>query len=113
MNKLQLKKQEQRNRRRGRIRSKVVGNAQRPRLSVYRSLVHVYAQLIDDSTGETLAACSDKDVSKSTKSDMSAKVAKAHAVGLALAEKAKKAAEKAKEKVDRTKEEAETKAEET
>lgn len=91
MKKLQIKKQEQRNRRRGRVRAKIIGTPQRPRLSVYRSLIHIYAQLIDDSTGKTLAASSDKEIGKPAKSDMSAKVAKAYAVGQALAEKAKKA----------------------
>jgi large subunit ribosomal protein L18 len=91
MKKLQIKKQEQRDRRRGRIRIKVIGTPQRPRLSVYRSLVHIYAQLIDDSTGKTLAAGSDKEISKPAKSDMSVKVAKAYALGQALAAKAKQA----------------------
>jgi large subunit ribosomal protein L18 len=91
MKKSQLKKQAQRKRRRGRIRSKVVGSSQKPRLSVYRSLSHIYAQLIDDSVGKTLAASSDKQVKLPAKSEMSAKSAKAYAVGLELASKAKSA----------------------
>jgi large subunit ribosomal protein L18 len=39
-----------------RIRSKVVGTAERPRLAVFRSLNHIYAQIVDDTTGRTLAA---------------------------------------------------------
>src|SRR5215813_12713410 len=39
-----------------RIRAKVEGNGQRPRLAVYRSLKHIYAQLVDDATGTTVAA---------------------------------------------------------
>lgn len=42
------------------IRSKVTGTANRPRLSVYRGLKHLYAQLIDDTTGKTLVGLSDK-----------------------------------------------------
>lgn len=50
-----------RNRRRTRIRKKLRGDAQRPRLSVYRSNVHIYAQVIDDVAGHTLAAASSLD----------------------------------------------------
>ncbi|MFL5247415.1 MAG: 50S ribosomal protein L18 [Myxococcales bacterium] len=53
--------QEKRNlrqRRKRRIRIKVFGETERPRLSVYRSLNHIYAQVIDDSTGKTIAAAS-------------------------------------------------------
>ena len=52
------KKRELRQRRKNRIRFKVSGSAERPRLSVYRSLNHIYAQVIDDVTGKTLAAAS-------------------------------------------------------
>jgi len=41
-----------------RVRRKISGNTERPRLAVYRSLQHVYAQVIDDTKGETLAAAS-------------------------------------------------------
>jgi large subunit ribosomal protein L18 len=47
-----------RGKRRVRIRSKIKGTAERPRLSVFRSHKHIYAQLIDDVVGETLAAAS-------------------------------------------------------
>ena len=53
-------KQEQRQVRRYRIRKKVVGGAERPRISVFRSLNHIYAQLIDDVSGRTLATADDK-----------------------------------------------------
>ena len=52
------KKRELRQRRKERIRFKVSGSAERPRLSVYRSLNHIYAQVIDDLSGKTLAAAS-------------------------------------------------------
>jgi large subunit ribosomal protein L18 len=48
-------------RKHARVRKKVVGTAERPRLNVYRSLKHIYAQVIDDSTGKTLVAASTLD----------------------------------------------------
>jgi large subunit ribosomal protein L18 len=52
-------RQEGRARRRKRARKRISGTAERPRLSVFRSLKHVYAQLVDDSAGRTIAsACS-------------------------------------------------------
>jgi large subunit ribosomal protein L18 len=51
-----LSKRQQRLRRRRRVRARVVGSAERPRLSVYRSNRGIFAQLIDDSRGVTLAA---------------------------------------------------------
>ena len=51
-----------REKRHKRVRRKVVGTAQRPRLSVYRSNVHTYAQLIDDNAGHTLAAADSREV---------------------------------------------------
>ena len=57
-----LDKRGQKNRRRGRIRRKIFGTAERPRLSVYRSNVHVYAQLIDDLEGNTLVAADSREV---------------------------------------------------
>jgi large subunit ribosomal protein L18 len=47
-----------RSRRKQRVRKKVQGTAERPRLTVYRSLRHIYAQVINDNTGQTLAAAS-------------------------------------------------------
>jgi large subunit ribosomal protein L18 len=53
-----MKKQELRQRRKAHIRKKVEGSVARPRLSVYRSLNHIYAQVIDDVSGKTVAAAS-------------------------------------------------------
>ncbi|CAN5253600.1 50S ribosomal protein L18 [soil metagenome] len=55
-------KRVQKNRRRGRIRRKISGTAERPRLSVYKSNVHIYAQLIDDLEGRTLTAADSREV---------------------------------------------------
>ncbi len=57
-----LDKRGQKNRRRGRIRRKIYGTAERPRLSVYRSNVHIYAQLIDDLGANTLVAADSREV---------------------------------------------------
>lgn len=77
-----------RTRRRIGIRKRVGGTAERPRLSVYRSLNHMYAQVIDDLTGTTIAAAStrDKDIKLDGASGNSSAAA---AVGKKLAENAK------------------------
>ncbi len=74
--------------RHGRLRGKIAGTAARPRLNVFRSARHIYAQLIDDDKGVTLAAASSMD--KSFEGAGSNKEA-AKKVGLLLAEKAKAA----------------------
>jgi large subunit ribosomal protein L18 len=56
------KKRLHREKRRKRVRRKIVGTADRPRLSVYRSNVHIYAQLVDDYAGHTLAAADSREV---------------------------------------------------
>lgn len=86
---IQKQKQVRRSRRRTGIRKRVQGTPERPRLCVYRSLNHVYAQLIDDLAGTTLAAASTRD--KGFKADRTGNVAAAEAVGAAIAEKAKAA----------------------
>jgi large subunit ribosomal protein L18 len=53
-----IKKNEQRARRQKRVRAKMSGTPERPRLSVFRSSQHIYAQVIDDESGKTLAAAS-------------------------------------------------------
>ena len=70
-----------------RIRRKVAGNTARPRLAVFRSVKHIYAQVIDDSVGHTLAAASSNEKSDGIKSG--GNVAGAKAVGKLLAERAK------------------------
>lgn len=85
MNRIQSKTQRVQ-RRAKRVRMKVSGTASRPRLSVYRSLGHIYAQLINDEKGVTLASARDSEV-KAGKT----KVEKAYEVGKLLAAKAKTA----------------------
>ena len=69
-----------------RIRRKVAGSTERPRLAVFRSVKHIYAQVIDDTVGHTLAAASSNEKS-GIKSG--GNVAGAKAVGKLLAERAK------------------------
>ena len=77
-----------RDRRRNRIRKKVDGSSERPRLSVFRSAAHIYAQVIDDSKGITITASStlDKDVREGMKSLGNIEAAKK--VGASVAKKA-------------------------
>ena len=70
-----------------RIRAKIAGTAQKPRLSVFRSNKDIYAQLIDDATGTTLAAANSRQ--KDIAAQSGTKSEKSHLVGKALAEKAK------------------------
>ena len=73
-----------------RIRNRVKGTAERPRLAVFRSLRFTYAQVIDDGTGTTLAQANSREseVAKGVEGG-SGSVAAAHAVGQAVAERAK------------------------
>jgi large subunit ribosomal protein L18 len=82
--KLKAKRAERRKRR---VRRAIRGTATKPRLSVYRSNFHIYAQLIDDDAQVTLAAASTND--KGAKVTKGGNIAAATAVGKALAEKAK------------------------
>jgi large subunit ribosomal protein L18 len=80
-------KEQARQRRHRRVRAKVTGTAERPRLAVYRSNAHIYAQLIDDHAGRTLAAASsgEKDMGKTSRADGPS------AVGKLIADRAKAA----------------------
>jgi large subunit ribosomal protein L18 len=69
-----------------RIRKKISGTAQQPRLSVFRSNSDIYVQLIDDTNGTTLASASSRD--KDIKAQQGTKVEKSALVGKALAAKA-------------------------
>jgi len=86
-----LSKDARRQRLHSRVRRKVIGTAERPRLSVYRSVGHIYAQVIDDRGGRTIASASsvDKEVKKSLKGG--GNIASAKAIGKAIAERAKAA----------------------
>lgn len=57
-----LETQQKRDRRHKRVRAKIFGTAKMPRLCVFRSSNHIYAQLIDDEKGKTLAAASDREI---------------------------------------------------
>ncbi len=83
-----LSKNERRLRIRRRIRKKISGTAETPRLSVFRSNKHIYAQLINDEKGITLASTSSKEKEISEKKDIN-KTVKAKMVGNKIGEKAK------------------------
>ena len=78
-----------RQKRHNRIRLTLAGTEARPRLAVFRSLNHIYAQVIDDASGRTLAAAST--VEKELKGSSSTKTEEAAVVGRLLAERAKAA----------------------
>ncbi len=77
-----------RNKRKRRIRKRVSGTAARPRLTVFRSLKQIYAQVVNDDEGRTLASASSlKSLTSSDSEDSSSsKIHTAHAVGQAIAE---------------------------
>ena len=71
---------------RTRIRKKVYGTAERPRLAIFRSLNHIYAQIIDDDLGKTLVSAST--VEKDLRSTTGGNIEAAEKVGQSIAEKA-------------------------
>ena len=82
----QHNKYERRRIRRFRIRKRVQGTSERPRLSVFRSAKHIYAQIIDDVQGVTLASASSRE---EVTADGAGKIGRSSAVGKRLAERAK------------------------
>lgn len=70
-----------------RIREKLAGTEQRPRLNVYRSLNHIYTQLIDDATGNTIASASSKG-KKGDEEQYGGNIVAAERVGKLIAERA-------------------------
>ncbi len=87
MKRIELKTTRRRRRRRG-IRKTIAGTPQRPRLAVFRSHLHIYAQIIDDLSGRTLVAASSND--KADRVSPGGNCAAATAVGKTLGERAKK-----------------------
>jgi large subunit ribosomal protein L18 len=81
-----IDKQEIRNRIHKRIRRKMAGTAERPRLAVFRSVAHIYVQVIDDAASATLVSASSVDKDGKTKGGT---VAAAKAIGKLVAERAK------------------------
>ena len=79
-----VSKQDRRNKIRKRVRKSITGTASRPRLSVFRSNKEIYAQIIDDVEGKTIAAASSRDKDISAEGDKSKQ---AELVGKNLAEK--------------------------
>jgi large subunit ribosomal protein L18 len=85
---MKLSTREARVRRQKRVRGKVAGTAERPRLAVYRSNLGIYAQIVDDAQGRTLTSVGWKQLPKSFKGT---KTDQAREVGKLLADRAKKA----------------------
>ena len=81
-----IEKKEIRSRIHQRIRRKLQGTPERPRLAVFRSVAHIYAQIIDDAGGKTVVAASSVDKSNRTNGG---NIAAAKAIGKAVAERAK------------------------
>ena len=81
-------KNQERLRRHKRVRKNISGTAETPRLCVYRSLVNIYAQIIDDTKGVTLVACSTMEKEIKSQLEGKTKQEQAKLVGAKLAEKA-------------------------
>jgi large subunit ribosomal protein L18 len=82
-------KKDKRQKVRFKIRKRIVGSAEQPRLAIFRSNKEIYAQLIDDSSSTTLAAASSRE--NASTDDKLTKVDQAKSVGKMIAERAKKA----------------------
>ena len=86
---IETHKSEARNRRHARVRKKIWGTQERPRLNVYRSLNHIYAQLINDDSNCTIISASTLDLELRDKLDVTRNREAAHEVGVLLAKRAR------------------------
>ncbi|MDQ7800171.1 MAG: 50S ribosomal protein L18 [Armatimonadota bacterium] len=86
---LRISREERRKIRHRRIRQRVVGTPDRPRLSVFRSLKHTYAQIIDDTRGHTLVAASTREPEIAAQLSGLKRVEQSRVVGRVLAERAR------------------------
>jgi large subunit ribosomal protein L18 len=84
-----LSKDQHRRRVHERVRTRIQGTTERPRLCVYRSLEHIYAQVIDDRTGKTLVSASSVDGETKKNLKGGGNIAAAKVIGKALADRAK------------------------
>ncbi|MBI5663759.1 MAG: 50S ribosomal protein L18 [Nitrospirae bacterium] len=85
---LSLSKEEARKARHNRVRKKVTGTPERPRMNVFRSVNHIYVQLIDDYSSKTLAAASSADKELKGKIKTGGNIEAAKTVGLLMARRA-------------------------
>lgn len=76
-------------RRKIRVRAKVTGTTERPRLNVHRSLTNIFAQLVDDSASKTLVSVHSKNIKSGDAKEYKGKIAKAYLVGKEIANQAK------------------------
>jgi len=83
------KRKDARIKRKKRIRKKITGTAEKPRLCVFRSSKHIYAQVVDDSTGKTIAAAGsvEKEI-QALLTDTKGKIARAELIGKTIGERA-------------------------
>jgi large subunit ribosomal protein L18 len=82
-------RQQARLKRKKRIRKKIFGTTDQPRLSVFRSARHIYAQVIDDTTGKTVACASSLETATEAQTDKKGKTGSATQVGKLVGERAK------------------------
>ena len=83
-----IHREKSRKARHNRVRKKVYGTTDRPRLNVFRSLKHIYAQVIDDHNGKTLVAASSADKELTGKVSTGGNIEAAKSVGLLIAQRA-------------------------
>jgi large subunit ribosomal protein L18 len=83
------RREQARIKRKRRIRKNILGTAERPRLTVFRSARHIYAQVIDDTQGRTLAAASTLDKSIAADKEAKSKIDRATLVGKLIGQRAK------------------------